>query len=334
MPKNKKFQTDWVWKKHRSGRTDWNTQIPLSEEIQCELTSIYDTLCELARKTTADQVLRHFAPVQAPAIHAQLVGDMPCHKTLLHPIGRFIRWLFFGADGVHIMPGVEQVEWVDDPDCDTSPASKFVQRYPRHLIGYHFRMTIYRQDREKVGSMTAVILFSKKKNPLTCWIFNETNLSPSLPPPGRCRQLWLELRQHFGFGNTFTCDDVLRIEQLFQNAPATDPKSFQKSMPPLGFSTGATECAEFVKFIVNRLVRTLAWDTMLQEAEYDELIITGSGDGIEGGDGVYVRMQFSQQDKNGKILARATLRPSFLVDSVPTSFFQLSFMQVVPWDVD
>ena len=72
-----------------------------------------------------------------------------------------------------------------------------------------------------VGSMTAVILFSKETNSLTCWVFNETNLSPSLPSPGRCRQLWLELLQHFGFGNAFTCDDVLRIEHLFQNAPAT-----------------------------------------------------------------------------------------------------------------
>ena len=54
-------------------------------------------------------------------------------------------WLFFGADGV--MPGVEEVEWVEDPDWENSPASKFVQRYSRHLIGYHFRMPIYRQDR-------------------------------------------------------------------------------------------------------------------------------------------------------------------------------------------
>ena len=74
---------------------------------------------------------------------------------------------------------------------------------------------------------------------------------------------------------------------------------------------------------------------MHRESVCVQFIIIGSGNGIGGGDGVNVRMQFSQQDKNGEILAHATLRPSFLVDSVPTSSFELFLTQVVvPWDVD
>ena len=55
---------------------------------------------------------------------------------------------------------------------------------------------------------------------------------------------------------------------------------------------------------------------------------------FEDGEGINVRTQFSQHDKNGKIRANVTLRPSFLMDSVPTSSLELFITQVVPWDVD
>ena len=83
-------------------------------------------------------------------------------------------------------------------------------------------------------------------------------------------------------------------------------------MPPLGFITGAAECADYVKSIIYRLMWTIACDAMHQEPVRVQFIKIGSGDGIGGGDGVNVRMQFSQpeQDKHRKILAHATLRPS------------------------
>ena len=144
------------------------------------------------------------------------------------------------------------------PDLEPSQASKFVQKYPRNRIGYHFRIMMFGQDEKLSGTMTAVLLFGKKTTSLTCWVFNETNVSPSLPSPGRCGELWLHLWKHFGFANAIACDVVRRIEHLFYFSPAHKADSFQKYMQPLSFSTGATECSEYVLHITNHLVRTTA----------------------------------------------------------------------------
>ena len=322
-------KSDWNWRR-TSARIDWKTKIELSEDIKLDLLKIYDTMCEVTQRTTTEPSLRkHSATVQAPAIHAQLTGNSPCHAMLLLPIKRFLPWLLHSG----VLPGVTQWAWLDESDSwEPFPATKFVQRYSQHRTGYHFRIMLFGESsklpKKIAGSMTAVILFSKKTpSSFTCWIFNETNLSPSLPPPGRSRGLCRHLWEHFGFLNALNCDDAVRIQDLFLYASASQTESFQKFMPPLIFSAGADECTEFVLDITNRSVRTIVWNAMHNAALVRRRLVTGYGEGIS------VRMLFSQRDKIGQISAEVTLRPSFLMDSVPVSSLEISFTQVTPWEV-
>ena len=326
MPKS-----GWDWTR-TSARLDWDTQIALSQDMQRELHTIIETLCHVAVKTTTEpSPSAHSATVQASAIHAQLTGGSPCHAMFLLIIRRVMTFLMTND----VLAGVAGYAWMTDPSWEPSPASKFVQRYSQHRTCYHFRILLFGDGAIPVkgsssvgGSLTAAILFSKKAPSFTCWIFNEANMSPPLPPSGRARQLCLDLWEHFRFTNAITRDDALRIEHLFQFACATKSETFQKYMPPLSFSTGAHESFVYVLQILDHLVRTLSWEDMQREAVADRSLVTEHPEGIN------VSVLFSWLNKNGQIRAHMTLRPSFLKDSQPVSSWELFFTQIVPWDAD
>jgi len=344
------WSSDWSWER-TSAPINWKTQIPLSQDMKTELAIISKTLCQLVRATTTEESpsnCKHQA-VQAPSVHAQLTGDSPCHAMLLLIIQNFIATLLEKK----LIPGVTQFAWMDDPDTEPCPASKFVQRYSSCCTGYHFRIMLFGKDsklrKQLAGSVTVVLLVSKKAASLvTCWIFNETNLRPSLPPPNRSPAPLYHLWENFGFVNAITCEDAVQIQDRFRFASVTNYEScrfngmpldsFQKQMPPLSFSTGATECLRFVMHVTDRLVRLLHSVAMCDGPVVVPRLETEHGEGIS------VRMLFSQRCNNGQISAQVTLRPSFLMDSVPVhrepsikvpvSSLTISFWQVTPWDVD
>ena len=345
------WKSDWDWQR-TSARIDWKTRIPLSQDMPRELAMLAETLCLLVQETTTEQSpSKHSCTVsvQAPMVHAQLTGDSPCHAMFVLIMQRFIPTLL----QKRLIPGVTRFAWMDDPDTEPSPASKFLQRYSSLCTGYHSRIMLFGKDsklrHQLAGSVTVVILVSKKAASLvTCWIFNETNLRPPLPPPEHSPKPLYHLWEHFGFVNALTCEDAVRIQDLFRHASVTNTEScrfngmplesFQKQMPPLSFSTGASECLKFVVDITNRLVRTLHCVAMHHDAIVCPRLETEDGEGIS------VRILFSQRRKNGQISAQVTLRPSFLMDSVPVhqepsikvpaSSLKISFWQVTPWDVD
>jgi hypothetical protein len=320
--------------------------------MQRELAILCETLCLLVQATTTEESpSKHSCTftVQAPLVHAQLTGDSPCHAMTLLIIQRFIPTLLEKS----LIPGVTQFAWMHDPDSEPCPAAKFVQRYSPHRTGYHFRIMLFGKDsklrKQLAGSVTVVILVSKEAaSAVTCWIFNETNLRPSLPPPDHSPQPLYHLWENFGFVNAITCEDAVQIQDRFRNASVTNYEScrlngmpldsFQKQMPPLSFSTGASECLRFVVDITDRLVRLLHSVAMDEDAHVCPRLETEDGEGIS------VRMLFSQRHQHGQISARVTLRPSFLMDSVPVhqepsikvpvSSLTISFWQVTPWDVD
>ena len=81
------------------------------------------------------------------------------------------------------LPGLTKFAWMCDPECEPSPASKFVQRYPRNRVGYHFCIVIFGQFDKEAGTVTAVFLFKTTSTSLMSWFLNETNVPrfPHLP---------------------------------------------------------------------------------------------------------------------------------------------------------
>ena len=124
-----------------------------------------------------------------------------------------------------VMPGVEEVEWLEDPDWEN-----------------YQRRSLCRGTRAILLPITSVCPYTirlrkslvydgchslQKKNELIYPLgFQRDELESLTPVTGSLPSTLLDLRQHFGFGNAFTCDDVLRIEHLFLFAPATNADSF------------------------------------------------------------------------------------------------------------